>query len=86
MENIPKRQLEKVLKRLVDSGKVVIGKIRVNDGEKITEYAALSACPEKHHEGYLRALETCKDTYIRDVVYAPVFFAKQHATPSATRE
>jgi hypothetical protein len=86
MKNNTKCQLEMALKNLIDSGKVVIGKIRVNDGEKITEYSALSACPEKHREGYLRALETCKDTYIRDVVYAPVFFAKQYDTMIATRE
>jgi hypothetical protein len=82
--NMLRRELEIVLKRLVASGKVIIGKIRVNDGEKISNYVALSECPEKYREGCLRAFDACKTLWIEDVVYAPVFFANEDGSTIRT--
>lgn len=79
-------ELNKALKRLLDQGEAVIGKILVDDGESIASYTALSACPPEHREGYRRALETAREAYIRDVVYEPVLFAKEHAKSIATLE
>jgi hypothetical protein len=78
--------LDKVLKRLLRQGEIVIGKIRVTDGENVASYTALSACPPEHQEGYCRALETVRDVYIRDVVYEPVYFAIEHAKSIASLE
>lgn len=79
-------QLHKAIKRLLDQGEIAIEKIRVNDGEDVASYTTLSACPPEHREGYRRALETCKEAYIRDVVYDPVFIAREHAKSIATLE
>lgn len=79
-------KLEKAVKRLLDQGKIVIGKIRVNDGKEIANYSALSACPPEHREGYRLALETHREAYVRDVVYEPVFIATENATSVATLE
>jgi hypothetical protein len=78
--------LNKVLKRLLDRGEVVVGKIRVNDGGDVASYTTLSACPPEHREGYRSALETCGEAYVRDVVYEPVFIATENATSVATLE
>ena len=86
MKRFTNDQLNEALKRLLDQGDVVIGKIRVNDGENIVSYTALSACPTEHREGYRRALETAREVYIRDVVYDPILFAKEHAKSIATLE
>jgi hypothetical protein len=86
MKRLTNDQVYKAMKELLDSGEVVIGKIRVNDGENIFHYAALSACPPEYREGYRRALETCKGVNFRDVMYDPVFLAKQHAKSIATLE
>ena len=79
-------QLNEALKELLDEGEIVIGRIRVNDGENIVSYTALSACPPEHQEGYRRAFETCRETHVRDVVYEPVFIATDNATSVATLE
>jgi hypothetical protein len=79
-------QLVMTIKQLLDQGQLVIGKIRVDDGENIASYTALSACPPEHREGYRRALETSQKVYIRDVVYNPVFVATENATSVATLE
>lgn len=86
MKKITNDQLHKALKQLLDRGEVVIGKIRVNDGENIASYTAMSACPPEHREGYRRALKAAKEVYVRDVVYDPVFFARVHAKSIATLE
>ena len=86
MKKLTNDQLDKVLKRLLDRGEVVIGKILVNDGESIASYTALSACPPEHREGYRRALETAREAYVRDVVYEPVFIATEKAPSVATLE
>jgi hypothetical protein len=86
MKNKTKDDVHKALIELIAIGKAVIGKICVNDGKKITHYTTLSECPPEHREGYRRALETCRDVYIQDVVYDPVFFAKEHAKTIATLE
>ncbi len=86
MKNPTKDYVHKLLKELLDTGEAVIGKIRVNDGKKITHYTTLSECPPEHREGYRRALETCRDTYILDIVYDPVIFAKEHTKSIATLE
>lgn len=79
-------QVEAMIKELLDKGEIIIGRIRVNDGENVAIYTALSACPPDHREGYRRALETCRDVYLRDVGYKPVFIARKHATSIATLE
>jgi hypothetical protein len=79
-------QLGKALELLLARGEIAIRKIRVNDGENIASYTALSACPPEHREGYRRALETGRDAYVRDVVYEPVFIATENATSGATLE
>jgi hypothetical protein len=84
MKRLTDEQLDKALKQLLDQGNIVIGKIRVGDGEKIATYTALTACPPEHREGYRRALETGRDAYVRDVVYEPVFIAREHAKGVAT--
>ena len=86
MKRLTNDQLDKVLKRLLDRGEIVIGKIRVNDGDNIASYISLRACPPEHREGYRRALETGRGTYLRDVVYEPVFIATENATSVATLE
>jgi hypothetical protein len=86
MKKLTHDQVHKALKELLDLGEVVIGKISVDDGENVTSYTTLSACPPEHREGYRRALETCRGAYIRDVVYDPIFIAKEHATSVATLE
>lgn len=86
MKRLTNGQIDKALKQLLDGGEVVIGKILVDDGENIASYTALSACPPEHREGYRRALETAREAYIRDVVYDPVLFAKEHAKSIATLE
>ena len=86
MKRLTNNQLETALKQLLDRGEIVIGKIRVNDGENIASYIALRACPPEHREGYRRALETGRGTYVRDVVYDPVFIATENATSVATLE
>lgn len=84
MKRLTNDELNKALKELLDQGEVVIGEIRVDDGENIISYTALSACPPEHSDGYRRALETAREAYIRDVVYKPVLFAKEHAKSIAT--
>ena len=79
-------ELHEAIKQLLDEGEAVIGKIRVDDGENIVCYTALSACPPEHKEGYRRALETAREAYIRDVVYELILFAKEHAKCIATLE
>lgn len=86
MKKITNASLENVLKQLLEDGELVIGSIRVNDCENIANYKALSTCPPEHREGYRRALEAGRDVYVRDVWYAPVFVAKEHATSVATLE
>lgn len=86
MKRFTKDELDKALKRLIDQGKLVIGKIRVNDGENVASYTALSACPPEHREGYRLALETRREAYVRDVVYDPVFVATENAKSVATLE
>ena len=86
MKRLTNDALDKALERLLDRGEIVIGKIRVNDGVNIASYTALSACPPEQREGYRRALETGRDTYVRDVVYEPVFIATEYATSVATLE
>lgn len=86
MKRLTNDQLKKATKELLDQGKIVIGRIRVNDGEKITHYTALTACPPEHREGYRCVLETCNKAHIRDVAYDPVFVAKEHAKCIATLE
>ena len=82
----PNDKMSEMLKQLCDRGRIVIGKIRVDDGEGVVSYTALSACPPEHREGYRSALETRCDVYIRDVVYQPVFIATENATSVATLE
>lgn len=84
MKRITNKQLDKALKQLLDRGEIVIGKIRVNGGRTVAEYTALSECPHEHQEGYRRAVETCKDIYIRDVAYKAVFITTENATSIAT--
>jgi hypothetical protein len=79
-------QVEAIIKELLDEGEIVIGRIRVNDGENVVNYIALSACPPEHREGYRLALETCGDVYLRDVGYKPVCIAWKYATSIATLE
>lgn len=86
MKRITNDQLIEALKQMLDRGDVVIGTISVNDGESITSYTSLSACPAEHREGYRRALETGRDVYLRDVVYDPVWMAKGQAKSIATLE
>ena len=86
MKRLTNDQLDKELKQLLDLGYIVIGKIRVNDGENIASYTTLSACPPEHREGYRRVLETSREAYIQDVVYDPVFIATEQATSIATLE
>ncbi len=86
MKRLTKNQLIEAIKQLLDQGKIVIGMIRVNDGENVSSYSALSACPPEHREGYRRALETASDVYLRDVVYRPVFIATENAKSIATLE
>jgi hypothetical protein len=86
MKRLTNDELNKALKELLDQGEVVIGEIRVDDSENIISYTALSACPPEHRDGYRRALETARETYIRDVVYDPILFAKEHAKSIATLE
>jgi hypothetical protein len=86
MKRFTNAQLYKELERLLDQGEIVIGRIRVNDGENIASYTALRACPPEHRDGYRRALETGRVTYVRDVVYEPVFIATEYATSVAVME
>ncbi len=86
MRKITYHQLQKLTKELLEEGELVIGKIRVNDGENIIHYTALSECPDEHREGYRRALETVAAIFLRDVVYEPVIMAKEHAQTIATLE
>jgi hypothetical protein len=86
MKRLTNDQLNKEIKRLLDQGKIVIGEIRVNDGENVASYTTLSACPPEHREGYRFALETCRAAYVRDVVYDPVFVAREHIKTIATLE
>lgn len=86
MKRLTNEQLNKEIKRLLEQGKIVIGKIRVNDGENVASYTTLSACPPEHREGYRLALETRREAYVRDVVYDPVFVATENATSVATLE
>ena len=86
MKKLTNKKINKAIKKLLKRGEIVIGKIRVNDGENVANYGALSACPPEHREGYRRALETGRDVYLRDVAYNPVFFATIHATSVATLE
>ena len=79
-------ELYDALKYLVQSGQLVISRVRVNDCGTTVEYASLSACPVEYREGYRRALEICKDVYIRDVAYLPVFNTKSNAKSIATLE
>lgn len=75
-----------VLKELLDRAEIVIGKIRVDDGEDVACYTALSACPSEHRQGYRRALETAGEVYVRDIVYEPIFMATENVTSVATLE
>lgn len=84
MKRLTNQQLNKEIKRLHDAGLIVIGKIRVNDGEIVANYTTLSTCPPEHREGYRLALETRREAHVRDVVYDPVFVATEHATTVAT--
>lgn len=77
---------DKELNRLLRQRKIVIGMIRVNNGENLNSYTTLSACPPEHREGYRRALETVSGVNIQDVVYEPVFIATEHAKSIATLE
>ena len=86
MKRLTNYQLDRALEQLLERGEIVIGKIRVNDGENIASYTALRTCPPEHRDGYRRALETGRDTYLRDVVYEPVFMATEYATSVATLE
>lgn len=86
MKRLTNDQIIEALKQLLDRGEIVIGKIRVTDGEDVANYTALSTCPPEHREGYRRALETGGDVCLRDVVYKPVFIAAEHATSVATLE
>jgi hypothetical protein len=86
MKRLTNDQVHEAIKELLDRGEIVIGKIRVNDGENIFHYTALSACPAEHQEGYRRAFEICKGVNIRDVMYDPVFMATEHAQSIATLE
>lgn len=79
-------KLEKALKELLDLGEIVVGAIRVNDGVNVTCYTALSACPIEHREGYRRALETGRNTHVRDVVYEPEYVASENATSIASMD
>ena len=84
MKRLTNEQLNKEIKRLLDAGQIVIGEIRVNDGENVASHTTLSACPPEYREGYRLALETHRKVYFRDVVYDPVFLATENATSIAT--
>jgi hypothetical protein len=86
MKRLTNEQLNNEIKRLLDAGQIVIGEIRVNDGENVASYTTLSACPPEHRDGYRLALETHRKVYVRDVVYDPVFVATENATGVATLE
>jgi hypothetical protein len=84
MKRITNDELDKALRQLLDQGEIVVGNIRVDDGESIASYTTLSACPPEHREGFRRALETAREAYIRDVVYEPILIATEHAISIAT--
>lgn len=86
MKKLTYSQFVITIKQLLDQGQLVIEEIRVNNGEDIANYTALSECPPEHREGYRRALETGGIVYIRDVVYDPVFVTTENATSVATLE
>ena len=73
-----------LLKEMVDEGIIVITKVRVGDGARISEYGTLTECPPERREGYRRALETRKTVYSGDVRYAPVFNVPERAKTIAT--
>ncbi len=86
MKKQTNKELNKIVKQLLDRGELVIGKIRVNDGEGLSNYTTLSACPPQHQEGFRRAVETGTKVYLRDVVDHPVFIAAKYARSVAILE
>lgn len=86
MKKITYHEFQKVTKELLEAGELVIGKIRVDDGENINHYTDLSECPAEHREGYRRALETVSAIFLHDVVYEPVIMIPKHAQTIATLE